>query len=228
MGFICLSVKANSRWRNENDEPQQNDVEVLLFIVSDLRSLWYNDDCQRWLQWCDQWDLSMLDSEMTFDWRLMWKQFPIASSIDMMSLFFEIWFDDDDVLVKLFVSEEWLKCKSKHKLKNELQAKVADDAAWNLTCCCRAKPSIKMSGARTSLGENITKVFGTRRVWDAESQQNLKLSNVTILLWGVDTALCENAIFLNYLDFFMVKFRTSDMAMKPEHVKFVRLECFES
>ena len=189
MGFIYLSVKANSRWRNENDEPQQNDVEVLLFIVSDLRSLWYNDDCQRWLQWCDQWDLSLLDSEMTFDWRLMWKQFLIASSIDMMSLFFEIWFDDDDVLVKLFVSEEWLKRKSKRKLKNELQAKVADDAARNLTCCCRAKPSIKMSGARTSLGENITKVFGTRRVWEAESRQNLKLSNVTILLWGVDTAL---------------------------------------
>ena len=139
MGFIYLSVKANSRWRNENDEPQQNDVEVLLFIVSDLRRLWYNDDCQRWLQWCDQWDLSMLDSEMTFDWRLMWKQFPIASSIDMMSLFFEIWFDDDDVLVKLFVSEEWLKRKSKRKLKNELQAKVADDAARNLTCCCRAE-----------------------------------------------------------------------------------------
>ena len=68
------------------------------------------------------------------------------------------------MLVKLFVSEEGLKRKSKHKLKNELQAKVADDAAWNLTCCCRAKPSIKMSGARTSLGENITKVFGTRRV----------------------------------------------------------------
>lgn len=217
MGFIYLSVKANSRWRNENDEPQQNDVEVLLFIVSDLRSLWYNDDCQRWLQWCDQWDLSLLDSEMTFDWRLMWKQFPIASSIDMMSLFFEIWFDDDDVLVKLFVSEEWLKRKSKRKLKNELQAKVADDAARNLTCCCRAKPSIKMSGARTSLGENITKVFGTRRVWEAESRQNLKLSNVTILLWGVDTALCENVNMM----FIM-------LAMKPEHVKFVRLECFES
>ena len=97
--------------------------------------------------------------------------------------------DDDDVLVKLFVSEEWLKRKSKRKLKNELQAKVADDAARNLTCCCRAKPSIKMSGARTSLGENITKVFGTRRVWEAERRQNLKLSNVTILLWGVDTAL---------------------------------------
>ena len=217
MGFIYLSVKANSRWRNENDEPQQNDVEVLLFIVSDLRSLWYNDDCQRWLQWCDQWDLSLLDSEMTFDWRLMWKQFLIASSIDMMSLFFEIWFDDDDVLVKLFVSEEWLKRKSKRKLKNELQAKVADDAARNLTCCCRAKPSIKMSGARTSLGENITKVFGTRRVWEAESRQNLKLSNVTILLWGVDTALCENVNMM----FIM-------LAMKPEHVKFVRLECFES
>ena len=97
--------------------------------------------------------------------------------------------DDDDELVKLFVSEEWLKRKSKRKLKNELQAKVADDAARNLTCCCRAEPSIKMSGARTSLGENITKVFGTRRVWEAERRQNLKLSNVTILLWGADTAL---------------------------------------
>ena len=217
MGFIYLSVKANSRWRNENDEPQQNDVEVLLFIVSDLRSLWYNDDCQRWLQWCDQWDLSLLDSEMTFDWRLMWKQFPIASSIDMMSLFFEIWFDDDDVLVKLFVSEEWLKRKSKRKLKNELQAKVADDAARNLTCCCRAEPSIKMSGARTSLGENITKVFGTRRVWEAERRQNLKLSNVTILLWGADTALLRKCQHDDIM-----------LAIKPEHVKFVRLECFES